>query len=292
MIRVDAHHHVWRLDRGDYGWLQPTPALAPICRDFLLEDLEPYLRVSGITATVLVQAAPTVAETRFLLDCARRRPDIVRGVVGWVDLRAPTAIAVLHGLTRNPQLKSIRPMLQDEPDADWILRPDVQPALRAIAASGLRFDALVKPRNLPSLHEMLRRHRDLRVVIDHAAKPDIAARTWQPWADQIADIATTTSACCKLSGLVTEASAEWSADLLQPYVDHVLVCFGPDRVLWGSDWPVLTLASTYAQWDEASERLLGALSAEARAAVRGGNAIRFYGLDFNAGELSAQPAAQ
>jgi L-fuconolactonase len=282
MIRVDAHHHVWRLDRGDYCWLQPTPALEPIYRDFALDDLEPSLQAGAITATVLVQAAPTVAETRYLLDCARRRPDIVRGVVGWVDLRAPAAIAVLHGLARNPVLKSIRPMLQDEVEADWILRPEVQPALRAVAASGLRFDALVKPRNLASLHEMLRRHPELRVVIDHAAKPDIAAHAWQPWADQIAAIAATTTAFCKLSGLVTEAGPDWSVERLQPYVDHVMTCFGPERVMWGSDWPVLTLASSYAQWDAASDRLLAALSAEARAAVRGGTAIRFYGLDFTA----------
>jgi L-fuconolactonase len=279
MIRVDAHHHVWRLDRDDYGWLRPTPELRRIYRDFDFDELRPQLAKAAVTATVLVQAAPTVAETQYLLEVARENADLVRGVVGWVDFTAPDAPQWLERLARDSRLKSVRPMLQDEDDAAWILRPDVQPALAAMPALGLRFDALVKPRNLRSLRTLLERHPDLAVVIDHCAKPDIAAGVWLPWADELAAIAANSNAHCKLSGLATEAGAHWNVAQLQRYTDHVLRCFGSERVIWGSDWPVLTLAASYASWSAAADALLAALSPPERAAVRGGNAARFYGLD-------------
>lgn len=279
MIRVDAHHHVWRLDRGDYGWLRPTPQLRRICRDFDLDELRPQLARAGVAATVLVQAAPTLAETQYLLEVARENSDIVRGVVGWVDFADPGAPQLLAQLARDARLKSVRPMLQDEADVAWILRSDVQAALAALPALGLRFDALVKPRNLRPLRTMLERHPDLAVVIDHCAKPDIAGGAWQPWADDLATIAASSAAHCKLSGLATEAGAHWSVAQLQRYADHVLACFGSERVIWGSDWPVLTLAASYASWSAAADALLAALPPRERAAVRGGNAVRFYGLE-------------
>jgi L-fuconolactonase len=279
MIRVDAHHHVWRLDRGDYGWLRPTPELRRIYRDFDLAELRPQLAKAGIGATLLVQAAPTLAETRYLLEVAHENADLVRGVVGWVDFAAPDAPQRLAQLARDARLKSLRPMLQDEDDAAWILRPEVQPALAALSPLGLRFDALVKPRNLRPLRTTLERYPDLAVVIDHCAKPDIAAGAWQPWADDLAAIAANSNAHCKLSGLVTEAGEHWSVAQLQRYFDHVLCCFGSERVIWGSDWPVLTLAASYASWSTAADALLAALSSAECAAVRGGNAVRFYGLD-------------
>jgi L-fuconolactonase len=278
-MRVDAHHHVWRLDRGDYGWLQPTPRLAPICHDCGLDELWPSLNAAGIDATVLVQAAPTVAETRFLLDVARASHGLVRGVVGWVDLAAPDASATLAALAAEPLLKGIRPMLQDLDDPAWILRTDVQPALAALGPLQLRLDALVTPRHLRPLLSMLERHRDLAVVVDHCAKPNIAAGGWQPWADDLAAIAANTAATCKLSGLVTEAGDRASISTLRRYVDHVLECFGSERVLWGSDWPVVTLAATYAGWVAATEALLGGISETERQAIWGGNARRFYALD-------------
>ncbi|HET9764508.1 MAG TPA: amidohydrolase family protein [Casimicrobiaceae bacterium] len=276
--RVDAHHHVWTVARGDYGWLRPTRELAPICRDFSLADLRPLLAAANIEATVLVQAAPSVAETEFLLHVARESGGLVRGVVGWVDLDAADAIATLERLAREPLLRSVRPMLQDLADAQWILRPGVQAALRALPDLGLRFDALVKPRELDALLRTLERHPDLAVVVDHCAKPDIAAGVWQPWADDLAAIARHTRAHCKLSGLVTEAGADWTVERLRRYVDQVLGCFGPDRVLWGSDWPVVTLAASYARWSSASDALLEGLAAAEQQAIRGGNARRFYGL--------------
>ena len=276
--RVDAHHHVWRLSRGDYGWLQPVPALRPIFRDFELAELRRHLTATGIDATVLVQAAPTVAETRFLLQVARQSDGLVRGVVGWADLEAPNAPDTLWQLAQDALLKSVRPMLQDLPDSEWICRPGVQNALAALPQLGLRFDALVKPRELKPLLRTLEQHADLGVVIDHCAKPDIARGGWQPWANDLAAIARHTRACCKLSGLVTEASRGWSVDGLRRYVEHVLGCFGAERVLWGSDWPVLTLAASYAEWVAATDALLAGLSAHDVAAVRGDNARRFYGL--------------
>jgi L-fuconolactonase len=194
-------------------------------------------------------------------------------------LRAAHAIEILQMLSSNALLKSVRPMLQDLEDGEWILRPDVQPALTALPQLGLRFDALVKPRELKPLLRTLERHPNLAVVIDHCAKPDIATDRWQPWADDLAALARHTWAHCKLSGLVTEAGKGWTVDRLRRYSDHVLECFGPERILWGSDWPVVTLAATYAEWTAAAEALLAGVSASDKENIFGGNARRFYGLE-------------
>jgi len=276
MIRVDAHHHVWTMARGDYRWMSPE---LPIARDYGLDDLRPLL--GDIAATVLVQAADTEAETAFMLEVARSSAGLVRGVVGWTDLASPNAPARIAELGipepgGEPLLRGLRPMLQDIDDTGWILLPAVQPALAAMARHGLRFDALLKPRHLPLMPELARRHPDLAVVIDHAAKPDIANGSFQPWAGHMARLARETPWCCKLSGLVTEAKADWQTGDLAPYVDHLLATFGPDRLMWGSDWPVVTLASNYRRWHEAAMTLV---PAEARDAVFGGTAPGFYRLD-------------
>ncbi|HSS86006.1 MAG TPA: amidohydrolase family protein [Reyranella sp.] len=270
MIRVDAHHHVWTIARGDYRWMSPDLSIA---RDYGLDDLRPLL--GGITATVLVQAADTEAETAFMLDVARASAGLVQGVVGWTDLAAPGAPDRIAELARIPLLKGLRPMLQDIEDTDWILRPAVQPALAAMARHGLRFDALLKPRHLPVIGVLAERHPDLPVVIDHAAKPDIANGAFQPWARHMARLARETPWCCKVSGLVTEARADWQVEDLRPYVDHLLSTFGPDRLMWGSDWPVVTLASNYRRWHEAAAALLPTAT---HAAIFGGTTVRFYGL--------------
>jgi L-fuconolactonase len=236
------------------------------------------LRSANVDATVLVQAAPTADETRFLLEVAKASGGLVRGVVGWADLTAHDAVATLGALAAEPLLKGVRPMLQDLADPSWIARPEVQPTLAALATLGLRFDALVTPRELKPLLATLERHPDLAVIIDHCAKPDIAHDAWQPWADDLAAIARHSAACCKLSGLVTEAGRGWSVDALRRYVAHVLDCFGTGRVIWGSDWPVLTLAASYAEWVEACDELLAGLTQGERDAIYGGNARRFYGL--------------
>jgi L-fuconolactonase len=271
---VDAHHHVWSLARGDYGWL--TPELAPIYRDFSLADMAPLAQAAGITTSVLVQAAPTLAETRYLLDIARASGGFVRGVVGWIDLGASDAIATLESLASDPLFKSVRPMLQDLPEVDWILRSQVQATLAHLSTLGIRFDALVKPAQLPALLTMLDRNPDLDVVIDHGAKPDIARGAWEPWASLVRAAAADPRVHCKLSGLVTEAGSQWTVGTLRPYVDHLLECFGARRMLWGSDWAVVELCGGYARWRRATVELLSELSERERDAVFGDNARRFY----------------
>ena len=274
MTFVDSHHHVWTLARGDYQWI--TPQLAPLFRDYGLHD---YVEVAppGVRHSVLVQAAPTTAETRFLLDVARDSRGQVLAVVGWADLDDPSASIALEDLSRDPLLRSIRPMLQNLPDPDWILRPQVQDALSALHALGLRFDALVKPPQLPALVRMLERNPDLNVVIDHGGKPPIASGAFEPWATLMRAAAAHTRTYCKLSGLVTEARGGWGTATLRPYVEHLFECFGADRMMWGSDWPVVELNGGLAAWWRETESFLRPLDAAARDAVLGGNARRFYG---------------
>ena len=273
---VDAHHHVWSLARGDYAWL--TPARGAIYRDFTLADLAPLNEAAGVTATVLVQAAPTMAETRFLLKVAKDSKGLVKGVVGWVDLADPDVIPTLTRLTRDPLLKAIRPMLQDLPDPSWILRADVGRALSALPRLGIRFDALVTPAQLPALLTMLDRHPDLALVIDHGAKPDIANSVWEPWARSMRAAAANPRVRCKLSGLATEAGPNWTIDTLRPYFEHLLDCFGAQRLMWGSDWPVVNLAGSYQRWFAATKALLAGLTPQERNAIMGGTARKFYGL--------------
>ena len=270
--RVDAHHHVWQVARGDYGWLTPD---LPIYRDYGLDDLRPLL--GEITATVLVQAAPTEAETGFMLQTARASSGLVRAVVGWVDLEAPSAAERIGVLAGDPLLKGLRPMLQDIPDTGWIMGEQVGRGLDAMARAGLRLDLLIQPRHLPLLPRLAERHPGLPLVIDHGAKPCIADGAWEPWASDIAQVARETPALCKLSGMVTEASADWRVDDLRRYADHLLEQFGPGRLLWGSDWPVVCLAGGYQRWRQATEALLEGISGAERTMVLGGTAARFYG---------------
>ena len=272
-MTVDAHFHCWQLARGDYGWL--TPALAPIYRDVAVSDWQAQSMPHGVTGGVLVQAAPTEAETAFLLAQADAHPAVL-GVVGWVDLAASDAPARIENLARHPRLKGLRPMLQDIDDPQWILQPSLAPALQAMVEAGLVFDALVKPAHLAPLLTLAGRHPDLCIVIDHAGKPDIAAGQWQPWADGMARLALQTGVYCKLSGLLTEAGPAPGA--VQPWAAHVLACFGADRLVWGSDWPVLESAGSYAQWWAETRQLLNHLSLQAQRAVMDGNARRLYRL--------------
>lgn len=271
--RVDAHQHFWTLARGDYGWL--TPGFDPIYRDFGPDDLAPMLTAAGIDHTVLVQAAPTVAETEFLLDLAARS-EFVKGVVGWVDFENTAAPDEIARLAANPALVGLRPMIQDIADDDWMLRADLTPAFAALTAHDLTFDALTLPRHLSNLRKLLARHPDMRTVIDHGSKPSIRNGQFDGWSDDMAALARETTAYCKLSGLVTEAAPGWSVADLRPYVEHLLATFGPQRLIWGSDWPVCTLASTYENWLETTDILLSGLSDAERDAILGGNATRAY----------------
>lgn len=274
-MRIDAHQHFWAPARGDYGWL--TPALGPLYRDVGPRELVPHLRRHGIDGTVLVQAAPTVAETRYLLAIAAAH-DVVRGVVGWADLAAPDAAGTIDALADDPRLCGLRPMLQDLPRADWIATAPIDAALRRMVDRGLAFDALVRPAHLPHLLRCLERNPDLRVVVDHAAKPEIAAGRCTDWRTGLAALAARPGVHCKLSGLLTEAAPGAGAAALRPYVDTVFELFGPERVMWGSDWPVLELAAGYDDWIAITDDLLRDLDASQRAGVLGTNAARVYRL--------------
>jgi L-fuconolactonase len=275
-LNIDAHFHLWRLARADYGWL--TPALAPIYRDVEVDDWRAVAAPLGVTGGVVVQAAPTEDETRFLLGIASASPDVL-GVVGWADLLAGDAPTRIAQLAREPRLKALRPMLQDIADPDWILQPALGPALEAMAERGLVFDALVRPIHLPRVRELARRHPNLAIVIDHGAKPDIAAGQWEPWASEMVALARDTALCCKLSGLLTEAGDRASdPGAIGPWIAHLLDTFGPDRLLWGSDWPVLELAGHYAPWWTRCQASTAHLTAAQRDAIFGGNARRVYRL--------------
>jgi len=275
-MRIDGHQHFWTTQRDDYGWL--TPDLELLYRDFVPEDLQPLLDQAGVDHTVLVQAAATTDETRYLLGIAEHH-SMIAGVVGWVDMDSPTeAIEALDEFVLHPKFVGIRPMIQDIEDPAWIDRPELKIVLEALVQNHVCFDALVRSVHLPYLLNCLTRHPELRVVIDHGAKPNIAAGEWHPWADSISVIANQTSAYCKISGLITEASDTQTYDDVMPYLDHLLGAFGPDRLIWGSDWPILNLAGDYDGWHDASTARLDALSEQDRDNILGRNAIDFYNL--------------
>ncbi len=274
-MRIDAHQHFWALTRGDYGWL--TPDLGTIYRDFTPNDLSPLLAAAEIDGTVLVQAAPTVAETKFMLSLADQNA-FIKGVVGWVDFEAADAPTQIAALAAHPALVGLRPMIQNIANPLWMLSDALTPAFNAVQRHDLTFDALTLPHHLGPLRQLLERHPDMRVIIDHGSKPLIKDAILGDWSDNMTAMARDTSAWCKLSGLVTEAAADWTIEDLRPYVDHLLSTFGPSRLIWGSDWPVCTLASSYERWLDTTNKLLSQLSIAERQAIMGGNAARAYNL--------------
>lgn len=273
-MKIDTHQHFWQLSRGDYTWL--TSDLEPLYRDFLPQDLEPLMQESGMSATIAVQAADSEAETEYLLSLADQHSWII-GVVGWVDLAAPTAVASIERLAQQPKLVGLRPMIQDIDDDTWMLQDVLRPALEAMRAANLTFDALVLPRHLGHLDSFLTRYPELAVVIDHCAKPQIRNNSFEPWATQISDLAHHNNLYCKLSGLLTEAAPNWQPGDIEPYLAHILQAFGPKRVLFGSDWPVLNLASDYGQWRELFETLWRAHTSELPTGALDDNALAAYG---------------
>jgi L-fuconolactonase len=272
--RIDSHQHFWRLDRGDYEWL--TPKLEPIYRDYLPGDLEPQLRRAGVDSTVLVQAAPTIAETQYMLELAAEHA-FIAGVVGWVNFESPVAPATIETLAADANLVGLRPMIQDIPDAAWMLKPELAPAIEAMIDHDLVFDALILPQHLPVLADFADLYPELRLVVDHAAKPPLGSGDLSTWRHDISEIARSTNAVCKLSGLVTEAGSANPA-MLAPCVDHLLEVFGPRRMMWGSDWPVCELVCSYEEWSQAVEMLLVRLTGAERAQIYSGTARECYGI--------------
>ncbi|GAA1171594.1 L-fuconolactonase [Kitasatospora gansuensis] len=279
MNRTDAHHHLWDLTRRPQDWLD-GPDLAAIRRNFTLDDLAPDAEAADVDRTVLVQVLPDVEETAEFLALAASS-DLIAGVVGWADLTSgqlPATLARLRGGPGGEFLLGLRHLVQGEADPDWLDRPDVRRGLRAVAEAGLAYDLLTLPSQLPAAIRTVRALPELTFVLDHLSKPPIAAGALEPWATRIRELATEPNVFCKLSGMVTEAAPGWSAAELRPYADVVLDAFGPERVMFGTDWPVCLLRASYAEVTSAAQDLTAGLSAEERAQVFDGTAARAYGL--------------
>jgi L-fuconolactonase len=274
-VLIDAHQHFWRIGENDCAW--PTPELSAIHRDFGPKDLKAVGASVGLSGSVLVQSQASDRDTDWLLELAAAEP-LVLAVVGWTDLATPDAPSRIVALARRPKLRGLRPMLQNLADDAWILRPALAPAIEAMINHGLGFDALVPPRHLPYLLTFAQRWPDLPIVIDHAAKPAIAAGALDPWRADIAALAREANVFCKLSGLLTEAAPGQSPAALAPYVSHLVQTFGPTRLMWGSDWPVLDLAGDYAAWRMLAQDLSGLSSLADLTALFGETARRFYRL--------------
>ncbi|OKH86724.1 amidohydrolase [Thalassospira sp. TSL5-1] len=278
---IDAHQHFWKIDRGDYGWI--TPDISVLYRDFLPDDLAPILSDQGIARTVLVQAAPSVAETEFMLSLATEH-DFIAGVVGWVDFEDPaTAIDDIARFARHDKFVGVRPMIQDIEDADWMLHAEFSPIFEALIARNLAFDALVLPRHLANLHILARRYPALRIVIDHAAKPKIRNGIHGPdgyveWARMMGEFTPLKNVYCKVSGLLTEAASGAGLHDLKPYLDHLPRVFGADRLMWGSDWPVLKMASDYPDWVKMTQQWLGTFAPADVEKIAVKTATHFYQL--------------
>ncbi len=273
-MKIDAHQHFWRVSQAaDYPWM--SPAQTALYRDCQPVDLQPLLARHGIAGTLLVQASPTLHETHALLALAHET-SFVKGVIGWCDFADPAAAEVIAGLARSPLLRGLRPMVQDIADDDWLLLDELRPAFEAMLRHGLVLDALIHPRHLSRLAVVLDRYPALTVVIDHGAKPTHHASGLVAWRRGIALVAARAGTFCKLSGLVTECGDDRSPARLRPIVDHLLHCFGPGRLLWGSDWPVVNLAGGYDEWMATAVALLAGLDSADRTAIFGGNAERVY----------------
>lgn len=275
---IDAHQHLWNLDRVQYPWL--TADFGPLHRTFEEVELEPQLAAAGVDRTVIVQSADSTQDTDYMFEVADRWPRIA-GVVGWVPLERPDdAAAQLDQRCRDPRFVGVRHLIHNEPDPDWVIGEKVQDSLGLLAERQLAFDVVaVLPRHLEHVVTLAERHPSLRLVIDHLAKPPIAEGGWEPWATLLRRAAACPNVHAKLSGLNTAAQWQsWTAAELQPYVDLALELFGPRRLMFGGDWPVATLAGDYAKVWRETTATLARLEAADRDRVRGGTAVEFYRL--------------
>jgi L-fuconolactonase len=278
--RIDAHHHLWRYSAAEYGWIDDS--MGALRRDFLPKNLVPELKEGGIHGVVSVQARQTLEETRWLLEMAESQVDgevWIRGIVGWAPLIDPDLQATLDELLQHRLLKGLRHVLQAEPD-DYMLNADFNRGISAMGTAGLVYDILVLENMLPQVIELVDRHPNQVFVLDHMAKPRIAAGMLEPWATNLCELARREHVYCKLSGLTTEANWQsWSSDELGAYVDVALQAFGPSRLLAGSDWPVCTLATSYKRWFATLHQMLSTLSTSEKNRIFGGTAIEVYRLN-------------
>ena len=275
-MHIDAHQHFWVYDPREYDWIDDSMKL--LRRDFLPAGLKPELDQAGFQGCVAVQARQTIEETRWLLELAASSPYIL-GVVGWVDLQSPQIRAQLQALAENPKLVGVRHVVQGEPDDRFLLRPEFLRGIAALEEFDLAYDILIFTRHLPVAAEFVRHFPRQRFVLDHLAKPPIKSGSLQPWASGIRELASFPNVFCKLSGLVTEADWQhWKPKDMAPYLDVAFECFGPERLMIGSDWPVCTVAAPYARTLALVIDYLGGHSGQEQEAILGGNAERFWKL--------------
>jgi L-fuconolactonase len=282
--RIDAHCHLWQLDRGDYHWLDTSnPEFRSIAYDFTIDDLATATKNTNVSQFIAVQAAATEAETDYLLSLADENSDIL-GVVGWVDLAGANAVNSIDRFSKHTAFKGIRPMLQDIENTTWLVDVPAPHIWTHLEQNNLRFDALITPRHLPMIHQFCLDHPNLPIVIDHAAKPDIAGahdEAFKTWCSNMSAIAQQSNTHCKISGLLTKmapAQLPNAHTILEPFIDHLLDVFGPERLMWGSDWPVVLMAGDYNIWNDLTMKLLQDLSHDSRALILGGSAAKFYGI--------------
>jgi L-fuconolactonase len=284
-MRVDTHQHFWRYTADEHGWIDDS--MSCLRRDFLPEHLEPELKRAGFDGSIVVQVRQTLEETRWLLDLAASS-QFTLGVIGWVDLRASDVEAQLARFAGNPKLLGVRHIVQSEPDERFLLQPEFLRGISALAEFDLTYDLLIHPRHLPVAAEFVRRFPHQRFVLDHLAKPFIKSGTLQPWDADIRKLAQFPNVFCKLSGLVTEADWKaWRPEHFAPYLDVAFECFGPDRLMIGSDWPVCTVAASYTQTMEVVVNYLAKYPAEVREAALGESASRFWKLFGASAEVRA-----
>lgn len=276
-MRIDSHHHFWDYSAAAYPWI--SAEMAPLRRDFAAADLQQELALAGIEAVVSVQARQTLEETEWLLGLAQEH-DFIHGVVGWLPLADAQVLLEIERLAANPWLKSVRHVVQDEPDNEFILGKQFNHGVSLLRGFDLAYDILIFARHLPHTIRFVDQHPEQRFVLDHIAKPTIAAASFdQQWQRNIRELAKREHVVCKFSGLVTEVrDPEWSVDLLQPYWDTVLEAFSPRRLMFGSDWPVCLLRSQYASWVAAVQRLSSELTPDEQADFSQRTAIRTYQL--------------
>ena len=274
--RIDSHHHLWKYSHAEYPWM--LEGMETIRRDFLVSDLQRAMRSGGIDAVVTVQARQSVTETEWLLDLASQH-HFMCGVVGWLPLIDAKVGKQLEKYAAHPKLKAVRHVLHDEPDDLYMLREDFNRGVALLKEFGLKYDILIFERHLPQTIQFVDRHPNQIFIVDHIAKPRIKEHLTSPWQENIRELARRTNVYCKLSGLVTEADwLSWGEADLRPYIDVVLECFGPKRVMFGSDWPVMTVACPYNRWVEIVDRATSSLSPDERDRVLGGTAKEAYQL--------------
>ena len=277
MQTIDAHHHLWRYTPAEYDWIDGS--MQGLRRDFMPNDLKDVMRPAAVDGAIAVQARQILEETRWLLDLAEAN-DEIRGVVGWAPIAGADFPGLMEEFDGYAKLKGLRHVIQAEKDENYILREDFNAGIRALSGSGLVYEILIYERHLPQSIEFVDRHPNQAFVLDHVAKPLIAAGILEPWAERMRELAKRENVWCKISGMVTEADWKaWTPEKLKPYIDVAVEAFGPGRLMTGSDWPVCLVACSYDRWWHVLRDYFVSFSEAERARVFGGNAIEVYGLE-------------